>query len=296
MQHEYTEEIFQKASLLQLTTSGWSGSKSVDPGLLAKQSDWVKGRKFLINPELLGQIKTASHQARNKIKKYALPFPLQSVQLVPKEYISSVEEILQHQHQKFWEKVYEFENVYAEAREEAKQVLGELFNPNDYPLEIRRKFNFSWQFLALQVPAQTAILSPEIYEREKQKFEGLMHETREMCMQALRTEFSDLLQELVDKLGANGDKPKKIVANSMFNRLHEFFSEIQTKNIFQDTELMELTESAKNIISQTSPHNLKYNENVREKIKAEMQDLQSMVEQSIIDLPRRQIRMDEEAA
>jgi hypothetical protein len=290
------DNIFEKACLLQMTTSVWSASKSVDPVLLkelGEHGDWLKGRKNLINPELMGQIRTAAHQARNKVRQYSLPFPIMSIQLVPKKYIGTIEDILQQHQVRFMDKVDEFIGMYGEARQEAKQVLGNLFNELDYPLNIRTKFKFTWQFLALQVPSKTMILSPEIYERERARFENLMYDTRELCLQALRTEFADLLTELTDKLSANGDKPKKIVANSMFNKLNEFFSEMDSRNIFEDQELVELAASAKRIIADVSPYNLKYNEQAKEQIRTEMQTLRHTLESSIIDLPRRTIRMEQ---
>jgi len=108
----------------------------------------------------------------------------------------------------------------------------------------------------------------------------------------LRTEFSGILSELTEKLSANGTKPKKIVANSMFNKLNEFFLELETKNIFEDQELEELTANARQIIADVSPYSLKYNDQAREQIKAQMQGLQRTLEASIIDLPRRTIRLD----
>lgn len=290
------DNIFEKACLLQMTTSVWSASKSVDPVLLkelGEHGDWLKGRKNLINPELMGQIRTAAHQARNKVRQYSLPFPIMSIQLVPKKYIGTIEDILQQHQVRFMDKVDEFIGMYGEARQEAKQVLGNLFNEMDYPLNIRSKFKFTWQFLALQVPSKTMILTPEIYEREKARFENLMRDTRELCLQALRTEFADLLTELTDKLSANGDKPKKIVANSMFNKLNEFFSEMDSRNIFEDQELVDLAASAKRIIADVSPYNLKYNEQAKEQIRTEMQTLRHTLESSIIDLPRRTIRMEQ---
>ena len=290
------DNIFEKACLLQMTTSVWSASKSVDPVLLkelGEHGDWLKGRKNLINPELMGQIRTAAHQARNKVRQYSLPFPIMSIQLVPKKHIGTIEDILQHHQVRFMDKVDEFIGMYGEARQEAKQVLGNLFNETDYPLNIRSKFKFNWQFLALQVPSKSTILSPEIYEREKARFENLMRDTRELCLQALRTEFADLLTELTDKLSANGDKPKKIVASSMFNKLNEFFSEMDSRNIFEDQELVELANSAKQLISNVSPYNLKYNEQAKEQIRSEMQTLRHALESSIIDLPRRTIRMEQ---
>lgn len=291
------DNIFEKACLLQMTTSVWSASKSVDPVLLkelGEHGDWLKGRKNLINPELMGQVRTAAHQARNKVKQYSLPFPIMSIQLVPKKYIGTIEDILQHHQIRFLERVDDFIGMYSEARQEAKQVLGDLFNEQDYPLNVRSKFKFNWQFLALQVPSKNMmILTPEIYEREKARFESLMRDTRELCLQALRTEFADLLTELTDKLSVNGDKPKKIVANSMFNKLNEFFSDLESRNIFEDQELIELANSAKKIISNVSPYNLKYNDQVKDQIRSEMQNLQRSLESSIIYLPRRTIRMEQ---
>ncbi len=287
-------EIFERACLIQMTSSVWSASKSIDPVLLrqlGEHSEWLKGRKNLINPEVLGQIRTAAHQARNKVKQYALPFPITSIQLIPKEYIATVEEILQQQEQIYWNRVEEFISIYDEAREEARNILGDLFNETDYPQNIRSKFKFGWQFLALQVPSQTTILSPELYEREVQRFEHLMHETRELCMQALRTEFSGLISELTEKLSSNGNMPKKILTNSMFNKLNEFFSEFRTKNIFEDQTLVELTENAKRIISDVSLYNLKYNDQAKEAIRQEMQTIKQALDAGI-DIPRRNIRLE----
>lgn len=291
------EQIFQKACLIQLTTSIWSASKSIDAGLLQKigrNSEWVKGRKFIINPELMGQIKTAAHQARNKVKKYALPFPLQAVHLVPKESISTIDEILQHYENRFWQSVQQFESLYASAREEARDMLGELFDESDYPSpgEIVKKFNFGWQFLALQVPGQTTILPPEIYEREKAKFQDMVEETRRLSLQALREEFHGILQILVERLQTNGSKPK-MITNQMFNKITEFMETLQSKDLFDDQELKSLANQAEETIKNTSPSTLKYNADLRAAICEEMKVLKTSVEESIADIPRRQIRMEE---
>ena len=294
---EQTDQLFQKACLLQMTTSIWQASKSIDSKMLTHlgpNSEWVKGRKHLINPELLGQIKTAVHQARNKVQKYALPFPLQSVHLVPKESIQDVEDILKHYESRFWHGVHELETVYASAREEAKTVLGELFDENDYPENIESKFKFTWQFLALQVPGQTTILPPEIYEREKQKFQNMVEETRRLSIQALRTEFQSILHNLVEKLQGNGGR-QKIISNQMFHKLNDFLDSLERKNLFQDEELDNLANQARETIQNVSPSSLKYNSELREAIREEMQTLKSTVEESITDMPRRQLTLETEA-
>ena len=83
-----TKEVFQKACLLQLSTSVWTSSRMLEQAIMERigtNADWLRGRKFLINPELLGPINTTTHQARSLVQKHALPFPITSIYLVPKE-------------------------------------------------------------------------------------------------------------------------------------------------------------------------------------------------------------------
>ena len=96
--------IFNKACLIQLSTSVWQGSKSLEQSLMAKlsnNSEWLRGRKFIINPELLGPIKTCTHQSRNIVNKHALPFPITSIYLVPKDSLSVIDERLQYYKERY---------------------------------------------------------------------------------------------------------------------------------------------------------------------------------------------------
>jgi hypothetical protein len=291
---ENYKDVFQKACLIQLSSSHWQGSRMLDQGVMEKLGDnsaWLRGRKYLINPELLGPIRTAVHQARNMVQKFSLPFPITSLYLIPKESLAVVDERLQAYKNRFWEKVAEFEAVYEPAREEARISLGELFNEADYPINIASKFKFDWRFLVLTVPSKSKILTPEIYEREKEKFQTLMEETREMAMIALREEFAQIIHFLVDRLSNNGGKPKTL-NGSMFNKLHEFIEDMSTRNIFEDERLTELCEQARSVIGGISPYGLKYNETMREKIRGEMAVLQEAINTAIEDMPRRKIRLD----
>ena len=63
---------------LALSTSTWMGSRQLEQGIMERVSqnaEWLRGRKFLINPELLGPINTATHQARNMVQQTLPPLP-----------------------------------------------------------------------------------------------------------------------------------------------------------------------------------------------------------------------------
>ncbi len=275
------ENVFRKACLIQLSTSTWMGSKMLDQSHMSKvaqNSEWLRGRKFLINPELLGPLHTSTHQARDLVKQYSLPFPITSLYLMV------------HQKETFKEMVDAFVATYDLAREEAKRHLAELFNEADYPLDIRNKFKFEWRFLALDIPGKGVVLSPEIFEREKKKFEDMMSEARELAAVALREEFAEIVNGLVEKLSNNGGQPKTI-KSSMFNKLHEFVSDLATRNIFDDEKLMELAHIARDTISGISPYGLNYNAQMKERIKTSMTTLKQAIDDSLEDLPKRKIRL-----
>lgn len=292
MEEDY-QNVFQKACLIQLSTSVWMGSKMLDQTLMTKvsqNSEWLRGRKFLINPELLGPLHTSTHQARNLVQQYSLPFPITSLYLIPKESLAFVDERLTYQKALFQHKADAFIGTYELAISEAKRNLGSLFNEADYPVDISSKFKFEWRFLTLDIPGKGSILSPEVYEREKGKFLDMMEEARTMSAVALREEFAGIVSSLVERLNSNGGQPKTI-KSSMFNKLHEFIAELSTKNIFDDEKLMELAIIARDTISGISPYGMTYNQDVKDRMKTAMNTLKESIMESIEDLPRRKIRL-----
>jgi len=287
------DNIFQKACLVQLQTSCWTGTRNLNQRVLKEiaNSEWLRGKKLLINPEYLGPIKTSLHMARNYLNQQALPFPLNGLSLVPKESLVDVDRMLERFKHEYWKKVEAFIAEYEPAREEAKEILGELFNDADYPINIRNKFRFDWRFLILDVPDKASILPPELYDRERRKFVTLMEETQELAMIALRTEFGDLVTYLVDRLSGNDDGKPKTFRSSMIAKMTDFLDSFQSRNFFDDDRLATLVEQARTIVAGVSPYALRYNEDLRNGIAKDMTRLKKEVDKAIEELPRRRIRM-----
>ena len=144
------ENIFQKACLVQLSTSCWQGSRMLDATVMEQigSSNWLKGRKYLVNPETLNPIRAVISRARKDLERNALPFPITGLILVPKERIAAVEEILDRHRSDFGHEVDLFVEGYEEARELARKGLAELFSDFDYPFGIRDKFGHELEFPA----------------------------------------------------------------------------------------------------------------------------------------------------
>ncbi len=289
---------FEKACLIQLKTSCWTGAKNLNPRVLGKigKSDWLKGKKLLVGPERLSPIKTTIHRARQILGEHALPFPITGLSLVPKEALTQVDIALDKFKNDFWKRVEEFLSDYDQARSEAKGFLGEdLFNESDYPLDIRGRFKFNWRFLTIKVPGKASILPPELYDREKRKFQSLMEETREMAITALAKELGDLVNNLVEKLSGTKDGKPKRLQSSMVNKLNEFLESFDDRNFFNDDRLTELVEQAKAVTNGVSPYSLRYNQELRDQFAKTMTSLKEDVEKAIKDLPVRKLRLEKAA-
>ena len=245
------KDIFRQSCLLQLRTSIWTGSKSLDPAALQQlgNSEWLRGKKNLVDPYYLGPIKTTVMKARKYLSKMALPFPLNSLTLIPKNSIPKVEEGLKEFETEFWSHTESFLDHYELAREEAKNVLGDLFQETDYSMNLRGKFAFNWQFILLDVPKKSSILPPDIYIQEKQKFQLLMEEAQETAMIALRMELTGLLSHMTERLSDSTDGKPKIIRNTTAKNLNEFFESFQDRNLFNDDQLQALIEQAKEVVN-----------------------------------------------
>jgi hypothetical protein len=287
------ENIFQKACLVQLSTGCWQGCTALGSNLMEKigNSEWLKGAKVLIDPDCLSSVRSVLSKARTHLQKAALPFPIHGLTLVPKETLSRIDETLSQMKSEFEVEVDKFIGNYQEEREKARESLGHLFNEADYPIDIRRKFRFEWRFITLDIPGKSGILSPELYEREKEKFQTLMEETRELATVALREEFAGIVRHMVERLSGEEDgKPKKF-KNSMMDKMGEFLESFGDRNLFADDKLAELVDQARYVVSGLSTEELRQDGNLRKYIADEMNQLRISVDGALEDLPRRKIRM-----
>ena len=286
------ENIFLMACLVQLSTACWQGSKMLDPMLMEKVGDkeWLRGRKCLVNAERLNDIRAVVSRARKALQLSALPFPIKGLELVPKDAIDAVEAKLSEFRDEYWAAVERFLIGYEEEKDVAREKLGNLFNEADYPLNIRSKFGFEWRYITLQTPGKSNVLSPELYQREKEKFSEMMEETRQLAMAALRQEFADHVNHLVNRLTNNEDGTPKVFKSSMIEKMQGYLDSFDARNMFQDSALAELVEQAKELVGEVSASSLRDNAGLREQIRKAMESVRETMDSNIVDLPRRKIR------
>jgi len=289
------ENMFEKGCLVQLSISKWGGVKKINDNQLAEMietHEWLTATKKLVDPESLKPICKVGNSARTYLTSISLPFPIQGMVFIPKEMITRVDQKLEGFKTEFNQTVTTLLDDYDKLRETAMVYLGDLFNEVDYPVHVEKKFSFAWRFIILDVPnGKSGILSPEIYEREKEKFIQTMEEARTMAIESLREEFGSMVERITERFTQSGDGKPKVFKNATVESFYEFFETFKERNIFRDQQLDELVERAQAVLGGVSAESIRTNADLKENIRAGMAEVEGVMAVALAR-PRRKIVMD----
>jgi hypothetical protein len=179
--------------------------------------------------------------------------------------------------------------VYGQVKEDARQRLGRLYDPADYPPEVRGLFALEWDFPAVEPPAYLMRLNPELYQQEQERVSRRFEEAVMLAEQAFAGEFAKLLTHLAERLGGEQDGRPKVFRDSALGNLAEFFARFRDLNIRSNPELDHLVEQAQQLVQGVTPQALRDNTGLRQVVAAEMAQVRTEVEALLVDRPRRRL-------
>jgi len=183
----------------------------------------------------------------------------------------------------------ELNNVFDQMKNDARQRLGRLYNPTDYPPEVRGLFGVEWDFPSVEPPSYLMRINPEIYQQEQERVSRRFEEAVQLTEQAFITEFSKLVTHLAERLGNGEDGERRIFRDTAVTNLTEFFERFKNLNVRSNQELDQLVEQAQQLVQGVTPQDLRDNNALRAQIATEMTQVQTNLETMIVDRPRRQI-------
>lgn len=288
------ENVFEKACLVQISTSVWQGSLQLPQAEMAPLGDekWLRGRKYLVDPEYLQKIRAVAARARWQIARFCLPFPINGLILVPKDSISQVEEELKPVQELFWTEVETFIAAYDDAREQARETLGKHFSETDYPQDIRRKFAFEWRYVTMSTPGKNTILTPELYERERKAFLDMMEETRKTAVQTLRGEFSEFVNHLIERMKPDAEGKPKVFKASSLTKFQGFLAVFEDRDLFRDGDLRDLVDKARVVMDGLRPEYLRSDDGFRDQVREALEGIaEEVTENFLASAPRRRITL-----
>jgi len=183
----------------------------------------------------------------------------------------------------------ELNAVYEEMKNDARQRLGRLYNPADYPPEVRGLFTLDWDFPSVEPPSYLMRLNPEIYQQEQERISRRFEEAVQLAEQAFVSEFARLVAHLTERLVNGEDGERRVFRNSAVTNLTEFFERFKNLNVRSNQDLDALVEQAQELVRGITPQDLRDDNALRQEIATEMAQVQTQLEGMIVERPRRQI-------
>src|SRR5262249_8980846 len=133
-------------------------------------------------------------------RSLTLPYVEPGIRLIRQADIETFSHVMQGFREELVEAEAELNAVYEEIREDARQRLSRLYNPSDYPGEMRGLFTLEFDFPSVEAPSYLMQLNPEIYAEEQERISRRFQEAVELAEQAFISEFAKLVSHLTERL------------------------------------------------------------------------------------------------
>ncbi len=219
----------------------------------------------------------------------SLPFPESGIRLIRQQDISAVQVQLTTLKSELAEAVELLDRQFESMKSTARERLGSLFNPADYPDSLRSLFDVTWDFPNVEPPSYLQQLSPELYRQESQRVAARFDEAVQLAETAFIEELSRLVSHLTERLSGSDDGQPKVFRDSAVENLTEFFSRFRELNVHSSEQLDQLVEQSQRVLSGVEPQNLRDNNTVRQNIAVQLSAVQSVIDGLMVDRPRRNI-------
>ena len=260
-------EQLHEGMLCQLKIGRWGASIRLRKDKLGRDlpPEIVRGMQDLVEDKtLLKDQLTIKRTALGLLKRSSMPFPVDGIHWVPKHKIVELDEAftqLQNEYGAGTDKL--IANI-GKLKRRFQRKYPKFYNEANYPTpdELRGKYYFYWRFFQFDLPDKEAgILTPDMYKREKAKFDAMAKEMNEMAINVI----GNALLKRIERLQAQceGDKINAGTVSSV-ERFLEKWEDLWKENV--DSEKFNgIMTSLRLQMKKTSADRLKSNEDFRNK-------------------------------
>ena len=222
-------------------------------------------------------------------RAYQLPYPENAVRLIRQDRVSDFNLRMEQLRDELAEAAVHLNDRYDELIRVARDRLGTLFNPTDYPSSLLGEFQMGWDYPSVEVPDYLRRLNPELYREQSERVRNRFDEAVQLAEEAFISELSKLVTRLADRLGGTEDGRPKVFRDTAVTNLTQFFHQFRELNIHSSEELDRLVDQASDLIQGVRPQQLRDNEFLREHVNSELSTVQASLDRMMLDRPRRSI-------
>ena len=228
-------------------------------------------------------------QAVNYFKGLSLPFPEPGLRLIRQADLDAINDKMGQFKDELREAVATLNAHFGDLKLAARQRLGRLYNPADYPDSLMGLFELAWEFPSVEPPEYLRRLSPELYRQEAERVTARFDEAVQLAEQAFVEELSRLVSHLSERLSGAEDGKPKVFRDSVVENLTEFFQRFRMLNVRSNEQLDELVSNAQQIVRGVNPQQLRDSQPMRQQIVSQLSGVEAVLDGLLVDRPRRAI-------
>ena len=220
----------------------------------------------------------------------SLPFPEPGVRLIRHDAVESFAVQMADFRAELDDAVANLDRHYGELKQAARERLGSLYNPADYPETLVGLFGLEWGFPSVEPPEYLVQLSPGLYEAERARVSARFEEAVQLAEQAFLDEFSKLVSHLTERIsGVGEDGQPRVFRDSAVENLSAFFSRFREMDVRSNDQLDALVAEAQRAVRGVSAGDLRDGEGLRREVAGRLSRVQTSLDAMLVDRPRRRI-------
>lgn len=222
-------------------------------------------------------------------KSMSLPYPEPGIRLIRQDQIETFNTQIDSLKAELNEAVRQLDQHFADLKSAARDRLGSLYNPADYPTSLLGLFQVAWDYPALEPPEYLQQLSPDLYRQECERVAARFDEAVELAEQAFIEELQDLVSHLTERLTGQVDSKPKVFRDSAIGNLTEFFQRFRQLNVRSNDQLDNLVVQCQQIVRGVEPQTLRDSQGVRQRVVQQLSQVENVLDTLLVDKPRRNI-------
>lgn len=266
--------LSDRALLVQLSISQWTARKydkkatqEVASAFNTAKDAGRYNKSLLPMNDYLDRVHKKTTFIREKFYKNTLPWGIEGTMMLPtSNYLQFMTDFRKEKNE--WQYlVDQFVGNYDQLREDAKRVLGGLYNDADYPTLTDVSQKFKIDMAVFPVPAtdfRCAIASDEL-SRIQQDVEKRVADAQATAMKEVWTRLYDRVKHMAEKLA----DPKAIFRDTLVENLQEQCSMLSRLNFMDDPNLETLRQQVEGTLASHHPDALRNDPDLRRDTAAE---------------------------
>ena len=222
-------------------------------------------------------------------RSMTLPYPQEGVRLIKQSDVEGFEAKMREFKEQLAAAAANLQLEYETLKEAARQKLGDLFNPTDYPPTLEGVFDIKWEYPAVEAPNYLMNFNPELYEQEQRRVQERFETAVLMTEQAFAERLQELVSHLIERLADEPDGTKKTFRSSAVDNFKEFYENFRRMNVRSNAQLENLIRQANDLVAGVEVKELRNNDEVRRNLSQQMATVQSSLDNLITNAPRRRV-------